>query len=584
MGGSVADVITQLERSGDLNQDQAAFIKKRYPDSDLNYEPTHDEVRFKLRGSSLSSMMIGYLDEQEKQGMLSSETKRYVSTLLKLQTPPLDRSNPVQALYTGNGIVRSMGRISPHNLPQFSFNYQGGYNGIWGYATGSREYALLCHTTGLHIIDVTYPPFIFRVQFIPMEGGHYWRDVEIYRHAQNNKTYAYVAAQAGGNLFVVDLSFLSGSTHHLEDGALCPYVDRGCTNFGHTLTVRDGLLFLNSAGTTGNGCQIFDLEMNPWDPPRLSNSYARYNGTQVDCHDSTARNGINVPGIGERNLLYSADGRSGRYRIADITNVRSGEKPVILGETGDLGAGIYAHSSFLSEDSRYLFVFEETNTFDMGVFDVSNPSNISLVTTFSYSDDAARNAIVHNGQVRGQFLFVAYYEAGFRVFDISDPANPVERGKYETYFDAHGTGKLNGFPFQGAPRGAWNVHSFLPSGNILVSDMQSGLFVLQIDETIQPSVSVQPSVSTQPSALIQPSVSIQPSFSTQTVIQPSLSIQTAIQPSLSIQPSISVQPSVSIQPSVPIQPSVSIQPAASIQPSVPTPPPVQPSVSIQPSI
>jgi choice-of-anchor B domain-containing protein len=163
---------------------------------------------------------------------------------------------------------------------------------------------------------------------------------------------------------------------------------------------------------------------------------------------------------------------------------------VILGETGDLGAGIYAHSSFLSEDSRYLFVFEETNTFDMGVFDVSNPSNISLVTTFSYSDDTARNAIVHNGQVRGNFLFVAYYEAGFRVFDISDPANPVERGKFETYFDPDDTGELINFPFRGTYRGAWNVYSFLPSGNILVTDMQTGLFVLQIvEKEVQHSVS-----------------------------------------------------------------------------------------------
>jgi hypothetical protein len=87
MGGSVADFITQLELSGDLNPDQAAFIKKRYPDSGQNYEPQVHEVLFNLRVSSLSGMMVGYLDEQEKEGLISSETKRYVSTLLKLQMP-----------------------------------------------------------------------------------------------------------------------------------------------------------------------------------------------------------------------------------------------------------------------------------------------------------------------------------------------------------------------------------------------------------------------------------------------------------------------------------------------------------------
>ena len=61
------------------------------------------------------------------------------------------------------------------------------YNGIWGYAAGSREYALQSNSFGLHIIDVTDPAVPFRVQFIDMSGGvsppkgRIWRDADIHQ-------------------------------------------------------------------------------------------------------------------------------------------------------------------------------------------------------------------------------------------------------------------------------------------------------------------------------------------------------------------------------------------------------------------
>ena len=115
----------------------------------------------------------------------------------------------VPADYTGNGNVTKLGQINAQPpSPYYGDNTSTGtlYNGIWGYATGSREYALQCNSFGLHVIDVTDPAAAFRVQYIDMSGGvsppkgRIWRDVDIHEDPVSGKTYAYVGAQSNGNL------------------------------------------------------------------------------------------------------------------------------------------------------------------------------------------------------------------------------------------------------------------------------------------------------------------------------------------------------------------------------------------------
>ena len=60
------------------------------------------------------------------------------------------------------------------------------------------------------------------------------------------------------------------------------------------------------------------------------------------------------------------------------------------------------------------------------------------------------------------------------MFDISHPDEPQLVAYYDTYApDSH-----SGFA------GAWGVHAALPSGLILISDVQSGLFVLELDSEV----------------------------------------------------------------------------------------------------
>ncbi len=436
-----------------------------------------------------------YLAAQERGGQLSRDMHLYINALLHLSAGVTIQAAAL-ANYTGNGNVSLLGQINVQPpSPYYGDNSSTGtlYNGIWGYSTGSREYALQCNSFGLHIIDVTAPSAAFRVQFIDMSGGvsppkgRIWRDVDIHTDPGSGKTYAYIGAQSSGNLWIVDLSYLSGSTPHGVDSNPIPpagIADRGRTNYGHTVFVNDGLglLFMNTANNGSTlGCQIFDLLQNPFDPPVI----ASWSGSGRDCHDSYAR--ANVPGSGGKDLLYSADGYATRYRVIDITNVRSTGTTTLLGESAAV-SGIYSHSNWPTEDSQYLYAFEEFNVRDIGVYDISNPASPTQVNSFQWSGDATANSRIHNGQVRGKYLLTAYYEAGLRVFDISNPVNPVEVGKYESWRDPDGDGNFNQ-TITGNYNGAWNVHVFLPSGNVLLSDMKSGTFVFRVDPVALPGAS-----------------------------------------------------------------------------------------------
>ena len=105
---------------------------------------------------------------------------------------------------------------------------------------------------------------------------------------------------------------------------------------------------------------------------------------------------------------------------------------------------------------------------DITVWDLSTLPWPEKVASISDS-----TATAHNCYVRDGYLFVSYYTAGFRVYDVSDPTRPV-------LFDEYDTSPLVG---EGIYEGAWGVYPFLPSGHVLVSDRPSGLFIFSFDAT-----------------------------------------------------------------------------------------------------
>ena len=77
----------------------------------------------------------------------------------------------------------------------------------------------------------------------------------------------------------------------------------------------------------------------------------------------------------------------------------------------------------------------------------------------------------HNGYMRGSYYYVSHYRRGVVVYDAANPNQLVE----VAHFDNYVTPSTN----IAGTDGAWGVYPFLPSGNLLVSDIENGLFVLR---------------------------------------------------------------------------------------------------------
>jgi len=136
----------------------------------------------------------------------------------------------------------------------------------------------------------------------------------------------------------------------------------------------------------------------------------------------------------------------------------------------------YVHSGWWSEDKMTVFVQDELDERNSGLkttmhsLDISDLKNPSLSGTYTGQTDA----IDHNGFTLGTEYYMSNYQRGLSVIDVSDPTNMTDIGFFDTYsIPAANTSNFNG---------AWGTYPYLPSGNILVSDIEYGLFVLKMNK------------------------------------------------------------------------------------------------------
>ncbi|NUQ26838.1 MAG: choice-of-anchor B family protein [Saprospiraceae bacterium] len=325
--------------------------------------------------------------------------------------------------------------------------YNNTYNDVWGLAVNGREYAVIGSTAGTHFIDVTNPTELEEVAFVPgaAQGGQI-----IHRDFKNYGCYLYgVCDEGASTLQIMDVSYLPDSVHLV-------YNTNESLVRSHNIFVDTTNAVLYCFAAFGGPAATSAMRVYSLANPELPEFIGEYNnfGMQVGhVHDGYVRDGI----------AYLNCGYSG-FAIVDFTNPY---QPVTLSTLTDYPFSGYNHSCWGSSDGDYLYMADENHGYKIKALRVSDPTNIEVVATFDAESNSSMS-IPHNQLVACNYLYVSYYYDGLQVYDISDPADPHRVMQYATSTLAN----------NGSYAGAWGVYPFLPSGNILVSDMQNGLYVV----------------------------------------------------------------------------------------------------------
>ncbi len=333
-------------------------------------------------------------------------------------------------------------------------------NDCWGWtdSVSGKEYALICTSTGVSFVDISNPIDPILMGSLPTATSNsIWRDVKVYND------HAFVVSEASGHgMQVFDLS-------RLRDVTTPPEVfteDAHYTQFGnaHNIVINEDSGFAYAVGTnTFNGGPHF---VNIQDPtnPTAAGGY----GNDSYSHDAqvVTYNGPDTDYSGREILIGSNEDE---IVIVDVTDKNN---PTNISNVTYANIG-FTHQGWFTPNQKYFILGDEldeinyntnTRTLVFNFSDLDNP-------TFHMQHLGPTTSIDHNVYVKGDLLYQANYTSGIRVIDISDiETNSMnEVGFFDTYPENNNT----------SFHGAWNVYPYFASGNIIISDIERGLFIIR---------------------------------------------------------------------------------------------------------
>ena len=316
-------------------------------------------------------------------------------------------------------------------------------NDIWGYVDDNGiEYAVAGSTAATYIYSLEDPRAPILRARIPGAQST-WRDIK------DHEQYLYVVADVGTDgLLVINMENapddITWSFYQpdVNVGGAVTRLDR-C----HNLYISDeGYCVLSGCNVYSGTPLFFDLEANAEEPPFVGASRRTY------AHDVYAENGV----------LYSSDINAGRLTTHDYTEVDN------IFELGSvLTTTTFTHNAWPTDNDAAVFTTDEKPGAFVDSYDSSDPTDLQFLDKFRPDDTYESGSIPHNTHVLGDYLATSWYRDGVVLTDATRPHNLVEVGRYDTYPSGGG----DGFD------GDWGAYPYLPSGTLLVSDIQTGLYV-----------------------------------------------------------------------------------------------------------
>lgn len=340
---------------------------------------------------------------------------------------------------------------------------------IWGYVSPSgREYAIMGVRKGTVFVEVTDPvnPALVATGGYIAGSDSLWHDNTVIGN------YAYLVSDSTGvGVQIANLSNIDGGVV-----TLAATVAPSGLSTVHTIVSNPVSGFLYLCGTNINGGGLTALRTTaPASPtaPTIAGAW-----TTHYVHEAQVVTYTTGPNAGKE-IAFCFTGGPYNNNLAtglDIVDVTNKTSMVTLGSLAYSGIQ-FCHQGWLSEDRHYLYTDDElderqgtVSVTTTRVIDVSDLTNPQVVASFSNGG----TAVDHNLYVKGNMIYEGNYRSGLRVFDATNPLVPVEVAYLDTFPD-NNTANYNG---------VWGNYPFFPSGNIVVSDIERGLFVLKVDPTV----------------------------------------------------------------------------------------------------
>lgn len=312
---------------------------------------------------------------------------------------------------------------------------------LWGYTDSlGNEYAIIGLQSSLNIVNVTNPDSAQLLHTVPGPSST-WREVRVWDH------YAYATNETGNGLLIVDLAGLPGSVQHRYE------TFGGQLYTAHTVLIDEqgfGYLFgyndsLRTIPTDQRGAYIIDLRNDPWNPTfagKYSNAYV---------HDGFARN----------DTLWASQIYAGNLAVVDMS-IKASPRVLATQETPSR----FTHNNWASNDGTLHVTTDEVSGGYIAFYDVSDLENIT--ETDRYQSSPGAGVIPHNAYFLDNYVVASYYKDGIVILDATKKNNIVEVGRYDT----------SPFISSDGFNGCWGVYPYFPSGTIIASDIEEGLFVL----------------------------------------------------------------------------------------------------------
>jgi choice-of-anchor B domain-containing protein len=340
----------------------------------------------------------------------------------------------------------------------------GSANDIWGWTSGGREFALVGRNDGTAFVEITDPIDPVYIGKLPTHTEPSpWRDIKVY------SDHAYIVSEAPSHgMQIFDLTRLLSADP--SGGALTFDDDGVYSSFGkaHNLVIDEDSSFAYAVGTgtCSGGLHMVDIS-TPTAP-----SFAGCFSSDGYTHDAqcVSYTGPDTYHWGNEICIAS---NADTITVVDVT-VKTA--PVQLSRTGYSGRG-YTHQAWLSEDQSLLFLNDELDEQNFRhntrtrVWDMSDLDTPALIDTFTNST----TAIDHNLYVKGNYVFQANYRSGLRVLEIVKDSGAYVMLDERAFFDIYPSSDSANF------NGAWSNYPYFPSGTIVVSGMEQGLFVLALN-------------------------------------------------------------------------------------------------------